>query len=543
MPRLIAVAMGSHSVKVSTWRGQRGSWDLEERHSQRVPQGGELPQVEQRFAALDALLEDVPSLHKAPNDVVAFAMPGGQAAFHRITLPFTDRAQVEDTLPFALEAEVPFDLDTMVLGWRPLRRDTETEAMVVLVRQESVRSWVSELAERRLDPANVFVDSALYGWFVDKPPPSDEEGPNDLVAVIDIGHAHTVVSVVRDGVVAYCRTINVGGFAFTAAIQGALECSWEEAEELKHRVPAGSERHSGYSALAAPARKAVDGAIGLLLAEVRSTLIDAEDALQLEVGEVRLTGGSSRLDELWSYFAQDLGVQVKGLRDPNGERFTPAYALTQALAMHAVQGDDDVVDLRIGDLAYRGGADVLRLTLTYGTAAMVVFALAAVVMFAVRYTSLNSEQSEVMEQMTLAVVEAFPEVSPTMITDGLSAVGIAAGYASDWEQQAEVLGDGSNSIPPTTDTIAALTEAFPPHPDTNVEVSELNITPQAITFNAETASYAMSASVEEKLQATPRFATATKGTETKLSNGRIKFPITISLEEEEDSETGEEEEG
>src|SRR5690606_12908869 len=126
------------------------------------------------------------------------------------------------------------------------------------------------------------------------------EGKRPAAVVLDIGHSHTLISVVVDGTVAFSRAANVGGHAFTQAIQGALGCTWQEAEARKHGTWAGEHQDaleeptdpgeeaepvrakkltSGYASLPPPARIAVDGAIGLLLAELRSTLIEAEDAL------------------------------------------------------------------------------------------------------------------------------------------------------------------------------------------------------------------------------------------------------------------------
>ena len=57
--------------------------------------------------------------------------------------------------------------------------------------------------------------------------------PSPLVVVADVGHTHTTVTVVRDGVAQLCRSINVGGWHFTRAIQQSLESTWEHAEQLK----------------------------------------------------------------------------------------------------------------------------------------------------------------------------------------------------------------------------------------------------------------------------------------------------------------------
>jgi len=240
MPRLIAVDIGSHAVKVATYRINGREVNLEDRHHQPVPQGGSAPLFEQRLAALDALLDDVPEIKPTGTDLVLLAFPSSMAAFRPVTMPFTDPAQIENTLPFTVESEVPFDLDDMVLGWRIAEQDLQSHIVTVLAKRDDVREWLDALQERGLDPASVHVDADLYGpWGRLRAPTSpgldsDEAPSTPLAAVLDIGHLHTTISVVKDGTVRSCRSISVGGWAFTQAIVQATGCSWEEAEALKH---------------------------------------------------------------------------------------------------------------------------------------------------------------------------------------------------------------------------------------------------------------------------------------------------------------------
>ncbi|MEM6926092.1 MAG: type II secretion system protein GspL [Myxococcota bacterium] len=238
MPRLIAVDIGSHAVKVATYRINGREVALDERYHQPVPQGGTAPMFEQRLAALDALLDDVPEIKPTGTDLVLLAFPSSLATFRPLTLPFTDVTQIENTLPFTVESEVPFDLDDMVLGWRIAEQGLQSDIVTVLARRDDVGNWLEALQERGLDPASVHVDADLYGpWGrlrAPTQPDFDDEPASSLVAVLDLGHVHTTLSVVKDGTVRSCRSISVGGWAFTQAIVEATGCSWEEAEALKH---------------------------------------------------------------------------------------------------------------------------------------------------------------------------------------------------------------------------------------------------------------------------------------------------------------------
>jgi len=568
MPRLIAVDMGAHHIKVCTYRQSGRQYVFEERHAQRVPQDGTPPTLEQRLVALDALLDDVPTLRSGGSDVVVSSLPAHVAAFHRVKMPFTDKAQIEQTLPFAVESEVPFDLEDMVMGWRVAAVDGQTQVLAALARRETVSDWLDALAERDLDPAALHVDGDVYGPWGTVPLELQDGGPGPgtdpddedtqsvdaealleapkakLVAIVDVGHADTVVSVVKDGAVQYSRSINVAGWNFTHAIAAALECSWQEAESYKHgdvmadaeMTDPGLQRHSGYLKLPLPARQAMDASIGLLLAELRSTLIKAEDTLDGEVVELRLCGGSARIDELWDYLAQDLGIPVRPARDPLGEGTPPAFALAQALAGASMSSQSLAIDLRVGKLAYRGGTDWLRQGLGLGFIGIVSFVVVAIPLTAVRWVSMHMEQQKAETMIQEMMNETIPEVTFDPDNMRKNAALMKAG-ADDMVNRANALGD-AGGIPPTTELVYQLTDAFPDPSEVEVEVKDLTVTPQTISFNAETKGYAGSAAVEEKLKATTQFANAVKGTEKKQSNGTVRFPITIDLgdpaEEEEE---------
>lgn len=550
MPRLIALDVGSHAVKVSSYRVSGRQVSLEERHHQPVPQDGTSPSLEHRMAALDALLDDVPSLLPSGSDVTVLAYPSYQATFRRVRMPFTDRGQIEGTLPFTVENEVPFDLDDMVLGWRIAAQEDHSEIVTVLARHDQLKEWITSLQERSIDPASVHVDADLYGpWGVLEswiPADPDDPAPAPLVAVIDVGHLHATITVVQEGVAQLCRSVNLGGFAFTRAIQEALGCTWDEAEQLKHgavQVEAppestepslgdpGAPRRatSGYAQLPIEAKVKLDDAIKLLLAEIRSTLIQAEDVLSAEVGEVRLTGGSSRLEVLWDRLADDLGVPVRPAEDPSGDGATDSFSLSSALAGASVPGAPAVVDLRVGDLQFRGGTNVLRSALFYGMSLAGCFVLAATLMFGWQYWSLSQEQRSA-EQSVIDIVNAAvgDQLEGVTIDNMDTAKSAMAGVTEDAAQLAAVVGEGKG-VPPTIDALHSLTQAFPPHPEVTVELSDLVITRSTISFNAETSNFDSSAKVEAQLRANPRFANATKGQETKKSNGQVKFPITIPL--------------
>lgn len=523
MPLLIAVDLGSHAVKVTTYRSAGRTVELEDRFSYPVPQQGGPVGMDARMAALQALLDDNPGWAGGTATLGA-VMPGSKLAFRPVELPFTDRGQIEKTLPFTIEGEVPYDLEDMVLGWRSTKLEDKSRVMAVLAREDDVTDLLDELVGLDLDPRTVVPDGELYAEYAN-------EGD---VAVVDIGHQHTIVSVVGEGEVRGSRAINVGGQAFTAAIQQALDCDWDHAEALKHGqivdADATEGQPSGYGKLPANARAAMDAAIGQLLAEIRSTLIRFEDTLGLDVQSIVLTGGSSRIPELREFLESDLGVSVQPAVDADGVRVPETHAGSDALARTlAGLATYRPVDLRVGELAFTGGTNVVRAVLTYGAVAGTFFAVAAVIIFAIQYTKLMSARSELNEQIRAVVMETIPEVTEDQLDTRDKSEAVITAFTQDLVEKSELLPPANPEKPETVDRLFALTSALPPHEQVPVELSNLEMLANLITFEGETDGFAQSASIEEKLRSTEPFARATKDSESRTSKGKVKFKFSIPL--------------
>jgi hypothetical protein len=516
MPRLIAIDLGTYAAKASVYLQAGRRSGIEGQFAAAVPQDGTgIPPLGDRLMALDALLDEHPEWANPANEV-GLVWPSAFASSRRVTLPFADRSQVEKTLPFAVEGMVPFDLEDMVLGWRPLSQQEQTEAVVSLVRRDLVGEWLEALAERGLDPSTAYLDGELLGIW------SRSDG---VLAVIDVGHAHTVVTLTGGRKVLVVRSIDVAGRSFTLAIQQALRCSWEEAESFKH----GGE-------LPPAARQAADSQMGLLLAEVRSTLVAAEDEFGVEVERAFLTGSGALLEPLPSYLAQDLGISLHRVTDEGGQVVPASFATSTALNMVQLNGAprDALIQLRAGALVYKGGVNVLRAVMVYGSAALVFFLVATVVMFVVQYRSLAAEQSELTGRIRTNVARTFPDVPKASLTSTTQAMAIMTERTLDAVARSEVLADATGT-PPTIDKVYELTKAFPPPNQVTVEVSELTITPATISLTAETDGYASSAAVEESLQKQPLFKDAAKGNDRKVRD-KVSFTITIPLAGEETAE-------
>ena len=104
---------------------------------------------------------------KSSPDAVATALPGRQATFRLLRLPFADQARLAATVPFELESLVPFELSTAITSFAPLDRSNGgTTVLAAIAPREAVRAHLHDLRTAGLDPAIVDIGAvATAGLF------------------------------------------------------------------------------------------------------------------------------------------------------------------------------------------------------------------------------------------------------------------------------------------------------------------------------------------------------------------------------------------
>jgi hypothetical protein len=541
MARLIAIDLGAYAVKLTSFTTGTPH-ELEGVYTQRVPQDETgVPTMVERLASLDLLLRSHPEWSTDPR-VCELVWSTAHTAVHRLQLPFTDAAQVNQTLPFAMESEVPFDLEDYVIGWRPIGESGEVFAVIAL--EDELSQVIEGLSDRTLEPRAVRCGAELLALYA-----PDEER---VTAVVDIGHEHTAICVGRGGQALWFRSLDTAGRSLTRTIQRAMDCSWGEAEVLKHGGedrsddedtlteaataldPDATDPAFGVS-LPAKAREALNGAISQMLAEVRAALVVAEDELGVGIDEVVLCGGGCRLPEVKVWLEQDLGVPVRDPRDPDGVGVRPEQGMPLAAAWSmARDGRAAMVDLRVGELTYVGGMDTNRAVLTYGGAALGFFLAAVVMMFAFQMRTLSQEQALVDGRIRELVVAADPELAEvTAEMDSTTMVSTMAEMVGEAQEQVDFLGDGSD-IPETVDLLYRITRAFPPHPTVTVNVDKFEVNPGSIRIEGLTEGFTQVEAIVNSLRDRGQFEHVTHTTGKVNAKNKLDFVVNIDRTASED---------
>lgn len=229
-----------------------------------------------------------------------------------INMPVMSKEDLEETIKYEAEQYVPYAIEDVSISFEQLTQvDSDVGAgqlliLLVVAQKEMIGSYMGCLKMAGLMPEVLDVDSLAVLNALHR---TIEE--SSVVSVIDIGAATTNISLLKDGVLQFNRSIPIAGNNITMVIQNVLKLDFEQAENVKINegisVEEGEENEVS---------EVVRTIIEELASEIRRSF-DYYKAQYRESGidKIILTGGSSKLRNIDLFLANELGVEVE-LGDP-----------------------------------------------------------------------------------------------------------------------------------------------------------------------------------------------------------------------------------
>ena len=550
MATVIGIDLGAYAVKIARMEGRIGKLSVEGYYSKVLDPDGEGSLVERKKAALSELLEEL----NVESASVVVAYPADRAALRHVVLPFTDRGQIEKTLPFELESHIPFDLEEFVMDYRLLRvgraiedrANSRSRVLCALAKRDVASSIIEDLKELGANPRHLVLDSEMIaGLLPSGTEPRVDSSVDDGQLVIDFGHSRTLISLAVDGVMIASRAISHGGQDLTAALAKALGKSLEEAEQIKQSAAIPSVRAGQVSEGENPLEGenvvgVIESAIAPLLSAIRASAIAFEGQTGVSVDGVLVIGGGSKLSGLAGRIESELGVGVTSNAVTEGEdsiEIDACFALAHALSVRAAGvtfGGE--FEFRVGKLAYKGSLGRTQAMFRYGAIACAVLFVVSMFGFAFKHHTLQGDFAALNSGIVDDVQELFPDLSrETLEADGF-AFNLLLSVAGDAGARLELLEQTVQEGAPTLDLIRSLSQAMPSHEEARVEVTELTISESSVTLKAKTTGYEAAAVIEQALQDNG-FDGAERGSDQRLGTG-LTFVITIPRVVEDDGEEG-----
>ncbi len=518
LKNVLGLDLGSHSLKAVELRQTLRGIEAIQLATQPRP-GDETP--------LPDLVHEFVHFHRLTTDHVVTALRGDRISSRRLVFPFRERRKLTQAVPFAVEGDLPFDLEDVAIDWEIVGGDRSATQVVALI---APRSDVSELLAAltragcppRILEAEGLVLGNLGAVF-------DLDGTRLLV---DLGHSKTTFCLLAQGRPIAARSVPVGGRHLTEAIAPDRGLSLEEAERSKCEDGV----FRGGLDSAPPLAAAV---LDRIAHEALRTLGSLESVLAgLGAGaveELTIFGGTALLDRIDGFLSERTRVRAARLGLPRpGEgaglvaggspiQFAPAIAL----ALRGTSRACTRMNFRRDGFAVR--LDVERILRDFRSTGWI--ATAALLISVGSFASgafLDARRARILEQESSRLyAEAFPSQPAPRNT--IAALREEVRQATD---RAEFLGVYRGNLS-ALDLLTEISRRIPTTLD--IVFEELSIDRQTIRMRVYAKSFQAADQLGAELAKFPPFSFTRIGSiETDRKTGGKRFNVTISLSSSED---------
>lgn len=239
------------------------------------------------------------------------ALSGQNVIVRFIHMPMMTEEDLAETIKFEAEQYVPYPIEDVALDFESLSQvDSDVGAgqlliLLVVAQKEQIGTYMGCLRQAGVVPDVLDVDTfavinALHNTI------SEE----NVVSVIDIGAATSNISILKDGVLQFTRSIPIAGNNITSVIQNVLKLDFEQAENVK--IQEGIAIDDEENEVSEVVRTIVEELVG----EIRRSF-DYYKAQHREsqIDKLILTGGTSKLKNIDAFMANELGYEVE-IGDP-----------------------------------------------------------------------------------------------------------------------------------------------------------------------------------------------------------------------------------
>jgi type IV pilus assembly protein PilM len=307
---VVGIDIGSSSIKLVQLKESRGVFQLQNLAIAPLPPEAIVDNaIMDTTAVVTAVRNLVESLKIKTKNVVT-SISGHSVIIRKISLPMMTEDELEASIQWEAEQYIPFEISEVNLDFQILGPDTKDPSqmniILVAAKKDFVNDYVSVFKECGLTPVVMDIDcfsientfELNYG-----------AGPEEIVALINMGAGAMNVNILKEGVSVFTRDIQVGGNMFNEELQKRLGLSSEDAEMVKlggqldevEAETVGAIIHDATESLAQEVQRSLD-------------FFSATSADE-KVQRLFITGGVSRTSDICTALENRLGIPVE-VMDP-----------------------------------------------------------------------------------------------------------------------------------------------------------------------------------------------------------------------------------
>ncbi|MBC8200222.1 MAG: type IV pilus assembly protein PilM [Desulfobacterales bacterium] len=165
---------------------------------------------------------------------VAISIGGYSVIVKKISVQTMTEEQFQGVINSEAEQYIPFDISEVNLDYQILgeteNNPNQMDVLLVAAKKEVVDSYVNLIQMAGLNPCVIDIDTfALQNIFELNYAPEDEN-----IALIDIGAGKTSLNILKGNSSLFMRDVTLGCGMINREIVSLINCSYEEAEQLKY---------------------------------------------------------------------------------------------------------------------------------------------------------------------------------------------------------------------------------------------------------------------------------------------------------------------
>ena len=251
--------------------------------------------------------------------------------------------QLQETIHFEAEQYIPFDISDVNLDFQILGENetnpNQMNVFLVAAKKDMVNDYINLVNLAGLNPCIVDVEAfALQNTFEANYNVQDEN-----IALIDIGASKTSLNILKANSSVFMRDVSLGCGQINQKIMSLIECSFEEAEQLKYGDN--------------PDRLTPDDLKGIVSSVVADWCTEIRRALDFfystypedQIKRIIISGGGAHISEFRQLLATEASAEVESINpfknfhvegksfdDAFIKQIAPQAAISMGLAMRKV---------------------------------------------------------------------------------------------------------------------------------------------------------------------------------------------------------------
>ena len=294
----------------------------------------------------ESVAESIQQLFKSYNikeSNVAVSIGGYSVIVKKINVQSMAEEQLQETIHFEAEQYIPFDISDVNLDFQILGENesnpSQMNVFLVAAKKDMVNDYINLVNLAGLNPCIVDVEAfALQNAFEANYHVEDEN-----IALIDIGASKTSLNILKGSSSVFMRDVSLGCGQINQKIMSLVECSFEEAEQLKYGDN--------------PDRLSPEDLKGIVSSVVADWCTEIRRALDFfystypedQIKRIIISGGGANINEFRQLLATEASAEVepinpfknfhlddKSFDDAFVKQIAPQAAISMGLAMRKV---------------------------------------------------------------------------------------------------------------------------------------------------------------------------------------------------------------